>query len=182
MKGLSGSLFILYPVRRHVAGTRDPYQVSDVGAGFVLSWKGNTKLLVGRKNEDGELIQAISDSMCIAIPKSVYIQFQFGRSSDLEHPSLDHLDFSGLHRDRHTMNPNPFRKVCARLQCGVRFGVGFVLERACGEECRKCSGLAFQRQCRYFDFRPHYGVKLEKKCGIPVLKVTYPRPSRCLLN
>lgn len=52
-----------------LVGLRDPYNLADDGAGFVLAWQGNTKLLVGRKNEDKELIQVISDSMLIAIPK-----------------------------------------------------------------------------------------------------------------
>ncbi|EEB98149.1 hypothetical protein MPER_02395 [Moniliophthora perniciosa FA553] len=56
-------------VRYHMKGLRDPYDIVDMGAGFVLSWRGNTKLLVARKNEADELIQVISDSMFIAIPK-----------------------------------------------------------------------------------------------------------------
>lgn len=51
------------------AGSRDPYQLDNEGAGFVLTWLGNTKLLIARKNEDRELMQVISDSMFIAIPK-----------------------------------------------------------------------------------------------------------------
>lgn len=65
----------------------------------------------------------------------------------------------------------PFRKICARLRSGVRFGIGFVLERACGVECLKCFGPAFHRKCRHFDFRPHYEVMLEKKVEVPMIKV-----------
>ena len=50
-------------------GSRDPYKLSDDGAGFVLSWQNNVKILVVEKNDDAELIQITSDSMCIAIPK-----------------------------------------------------------------------------------------------------------------
>ncbi|KAG6896107.1 hypothetical protein C0992_010276 [Termitomyces sp. T32_za158] len=44
-------------------------KLDNEGAGFVLTWLGNTKLLIARKNEDKELMQVISDSMFIAIPK-----------------------------------------------------------------------------------------------------------------
>lgn len=68
MKGWLQCLSYLFRLTRS-PGTRDPYQVNDAGAGFVLSWQGNPKLLVGQKNEDKELIQVLSDSMLIAIPK-----------------------------------------------------------------------------------------------------------------
>lgn len=66
---------------------------------------------------------------------------------------------------------NPFRKIIAKVRSGVRFGVGFVLERACGDECNTCSGSAFHRKCRYFEFLPHHQVRLEKKVTVPSIKV-----------
>lgn len=71
--------------------------------------------------------------------------------------------------------------VCAKLRSGVCFGVGFVLERACGPECDQCSGKPFDRQCRLFKFKPHYDVKLEYKDTVPEIKVTLP-PFRCPYN
>ena len=60
----------LLSVTTHASsGSRDPYNLSDDGAGFVLSWQNNVKILVGGKNDDAEFIQITSDSMCIAIPK-----------------------------------------------------------------------------------------------------------------
>ena len=64
--------------------------------------------------------------------------------------------------------------VCAKFRSGVCFGVGFVLERACGPECDRCSGKPFDRQCRLFDFKPHYDVKLEWKDSVPEIKVSCP--------
>lgn len=61
--------------------------------------------------------------------------------------------------------------MCAKLSSGVRFGVGIVLERACGPECPRCSGSAFHRTCRLFSFRPHYEVMLERKNEPPKEKV-----------
>ncbi|KAJ6628726.1 golgi-body localization protein domain-containing protein [Mycena sp. CBHHK59/15] len=142
-------------VRYQMKGSRDPYKVSGSGAGFVLAWQGNPKLLIARENTDKELIQVISDSMLIAIP-----------------------DFSSLipkakrKRRQHAQagNARPFQKICAKFRSGVRFGIGFVMERSCGTECSTCSGSPFHRKCRLFIFRPHYDVKLQKKPHIPVIK------------
>ena len=41
------------------------------GAGFALCWEGNPQLLINQKNEQNELIQMISESMSIIIPKYV---------------------------------------------------------------------------------------------------------------
>ncbi|KAL0070669.1 Protein SABRE [Marasmius tenuissimus] len=128
-------------VRYHMKGLRDPYEITDKGAGFVLSWRGNTKLLVGRDNESKELIQVISDSLHIGIPE--LRRFPSQQSA-------------------------PFKKTCAKILSGVRFGFGFVFERACGPSCTSCKGAPFYRKCRYFQFKPHHLVKLETKDFIPM--------------
>lgn len=53
----------------HIKGSRDPYTVLHNGAGFALCWSVNTRILVGQPNEDDELIQAISDTMSVAVPR-----------------------------------------------------------------------------------------------------------------
>ncbi|THV08447.1 hypothetical protein K435DRAFT_11362 [Dendrothele bispora CBS 962.96] len=128
-------------VRYYMKGLRDPHDTLTAGSGFVLAWEGNTKLLIGRKNEEKELVQIISDTMSIAIPKLASLPAQPARE---------------------------FRKTCAKLSSGVCFGVGFVFERSCGPSCPTCRGTPFNRQCRYFDFKPHYEVKMEKKNHIPL--------------
>ncbi|KAF8076499.1 golgi-body localization protein domain-containing protein [Lyophyllum atratum] len=90
-------------VRFHMKGSRDPHKLSDEGAGF---------------NEDKELIQVISDSMLIAIP-------------NLEH--LYPRNQEPMFSRRIPESSKPFRKICVKVRSGVRFGVGFVLERACGK-------------------------------------------------
>lgn len=53
-----------------------------------------------------------------------------------------------------------FAKVCAKFLGGVRWGMGIQLERTCRDHtCDRCSGSLFERQCRFFDFKPHYEVK-----------------------
>ncbi|KAJ3853573.1 golgi-body localization protein domain-containing protein [Lentinula lateritia] len=129
-------------IRLHMKGLRDPYEIIDVGAGFLYSWQGHTKLLIGRKNDDGELIQVISDSMVIAIPNLEKLPRKY---------------------------PSSVRKICAKFLSGVKFGLGFALERSCGINCHSCTGSPFHRQCRFFNFKPHYLVRLEKKPGTPDL-------------
>ncbi|KAJ7179036.1 golgi-body localization protein domain-containing protein [Mycena filopes] len=141
-------------VRFQMKGLRDPYNINGAGAGFVLAWQGSPRLLVAQENHDKELIQVTSDSMIIAIP-----------------------DFSNLmpksKRKPRTLeagNPRPFQKICAKFRSGVCFGIGFVMERSCGPECSACSGSPFHRKCRFYDFLPHYDIKLQKKPRIPERK------------
>ncbi|KAF8639713.1 hypothetical protein AX17_000975 [Amanita inopinata Kibby_2008] len=136
----------------HMKGSRDPYDTTDVGAGFVLLWQGNTRVLVNRQNEDKELIQVLSNTLIFAIP------------------DLDEVAYNQPQDSHSNRNGTTLRKICAKFQSGVRFGVGFVLERSCGDNCSHCTGPAFQRRCRFFDFLPHYMVKLEKKTAIPDIK------------
>ncbi|KAI5893473.1 uncharacterized protein SCHCODRAFT_02747457 [Schizophyllum commune H4-8] len=136
-----------YDVRYVMKGSRDPASLHGDGAGFVLVWQGNPKILVGLPNPDNEVIQVVSNSMFMAIPNLG--QCQYG--------AVDRRDFK-------------YTKVMAKLRSGVRFGLGFVCERSCGEECEKCAGDPFNRSCRLFDFAPHYGVFLEKKAKPPLPK------------
>ncbi|KAJ7180202.1 golgi-body localization protein domain-containing protein [Mycena crocata] len=142
-------------VRYQMKGLRDPYNINGAGAGFVLAWQGNPKLLIGQENDDMELIQVTSDSMVIAIPDF---------SSHLPRSKRKHRQYSDAEK------PRPFQKICAKFRSGVCFGIGFVMERSCGPECSACSGAAFYRKCRLYDFLPHYKVKLQKKPQIPARK------------
>ncbi|KAJ7068375.1 golgi-body localization protein domain-containing protein [Mycena amicta] len=142
-------------VRYQMKGLRDPYIVHGAGAGFVLAWQGNPRLLVAQKNHHKELIQVFSESMVIAVPDFSHLLPKTKRKR---------------RRDGDSEKIRPFAKICAKLRSGVCFGVGFVMERACGPECTKCSGSPFHRNCRFYDFRPHYDVKLEKKPRVPEIK------------
>ncbi|EGO01866.1 hypothetical protein SERLA73DRAFT_71025 [Serpula lacrymans var. lacrymans S7.3] len=147
-------------VRLYMKGSRDPYIVRDEGAGFALCWQGLPKVLIGFANEDQEVVQVVSDTMLIMIPKF--------------DPEIDLLRSHSKHHAQpvpnHGGHEHSCLKTCAKFTSGVRFGVGFVLERSCGPECSECRGTAFDRQCRHFSFRPHYDVKLEKKARPPITK------------
>lgn len=61
-----------------------------------------------------------------------------------------------------TPSTRTFQKVLAKLDGGVRVGVGFSFERSCRQDCKQCPPNAspFHRQCRIFAFKPHYQVAL----------------------
>ncbi|OCH92936.1 hypothetical protein OBBRIDRAFT_802282 [Obba rivulosa] len=143
-----------HEVHLHIKGSRDPYELGGRGAGFALCWKGDPQLTIGHRNPESELIQVISNSMLVVIPN---LEDAYGQDGRRIPPARR----KGARR---------YQKVCAKVTSGVCFGVGFVLERTCGPECTKCTGNAFQRQCRFFKFRPHYTVKLEKKERVPEIK------------
>ncbi|KAF7292415.1 hypothetical protein HMN09_01225600 [Mycena chlorophos] len=140
-------------IRYQMKGLRDPYIIHGTGAGFALAWQGSPRLLIGQKNHHQELIQVFSESMVIAVPDFTHL-----------------LPKTKRKRRAEAEKPRPFAKICAKLGSGVCFGVGFVMERACGPECDACTGAAFHRKCRFYDFRPHYDVKLEKKARVPEMK------------
>ncbi|KZT12507.1 uncharacterized protein LAESUDRAFT_638973 [Laetiporus sulphureus 93-53] len=149
-----------HDVHFHMKGSRDPHELGGTGAGFALCWQGNPRLLIGQPNEQQELVQLVSNSMLIIIPN---VQDTWGTNVHL--PSASAAPFF-----TYSSRQSRDFKVCAKLSSGVRFGVGCVLEHSCGPECPKCSGKPFDRDCRFFDFRPHYSVKPENKQRRPEYK------------
>ncbi|PFH52812.1 hypothetical protein AMATHDRAFT_139321 [Amanita thiersii Skay4041] len=151
----------------HMKGSHNPYDTIGTGAGFVLAWQGNSKLLINCNNVDKELFQVTSDTLIFAIPEYVsFIRYM----TLIDEYSLDETMYNHSHPAYLRGITTKFRKICAKFQSGVRFGIGCVLERSCGIECPNCKGPALQRKCRLFDFAPHYAVKLEKKAAIPKIK------------
>jgi hypothetical protein len=50
-------------------GSRDPYAVNGLGAGFALAWRNGTRLTIAQPNKQYETIQIASDELLIAIPE-----------------------------------------------------------------------------------------------------------------
>lgn len=157
------------------SGSRDPYHVIGIGAGFDFCWDGNVAIKVGHPNKEKELIQLTSDSMMVTIPKCVitvtpvlpcksnnrrshkYVQDGsiIGNLSEPSSGRQAKKDSSASACDSEND-----RKVCAKFRNGIRLGVGITLERTCGMECNKCQGDDFSRDCRFFTFIPHHQVIL----------------------
>ncbi|EUC67503.1 Apt1 domain protein [Rhizoctonia solani AG-3 Rhs1AP] len=136
-----------------IKGSRDPYEISGNGAGFALCWSGNPEISVGCYPEDKELVQFRGDRMVLGIPNLPTFADQ--RTSGTETPRGP---APGGHRSQ-------MQKICAKLTNGVKFGLGFALERRCGPDCtvKHTTGDS----CRLFAFRPHYEVKLRPSTADP---------------
>lgn len=153
------------PVHFHLKGTRDPYALTGFGAGFSKSWRGNVKFLLGLENPDQEFFQIESDEYILGIPnlRDYVDNAATGLAQDPSENTdrlTQHSSGTGDPRNRFGKEAE-FIKVCAKFINGVRWGLGAVLERACPPECTKgaCLGQStFHRQCRFFDFSPHWSV------------------------
>lgn len=87
----------------------------------------------------------------------------------LDHRATGHVDGKGGRDDAKIDKAREDRtsaalysKICAKFTNGARAGWGFFLERTCTDgDCKEdCSGSNRDRQCRIFDFAPHWKVVL----------------------
>lgn len=163
------------PVHFHLKGSRDPYVLHGFGAGFAKSWHGNVRFLIGLDNPDREFFQILSDSYVLGIPNLRDYIDSAATGLGTRDP-LDTSDASTQHSGgtsdllgRYRAVDQQFTKVCAKFINGVRWGMGIVLERACGADCSKASchdKSPFHRQCRIFDFIPHWKVHTKTAASI----------------
>ena len=148
-----------HDVHLHLRGTRQPYAVTGAGAGFVLVWRGDVELRLGRHLTDHEFLQVRSREHLLAIP-------------DLR-PLLDPagVGLASAARSPHAVLRRPdappplaLDKVAWHLAGGVRWGMGFVSEHTCTDAtCERtppCRGAPFDRACRVFGRIPHWRVRL----------------------
>ncbi|WFC96458.1 hypothetical protein MBRA1_003115 [Malassezia brasiliensis] len=167
---LQAKLHVTYAgeARLHLKGSRDPYQVSGTGAGWVLSWRDHVELRLGFHNEDQEFLQIVSGEHLLAIP-DLSGAVNVRRTGLREHvPSArEHLDAVLMHP--HLWHTPPLIKVAWRLRCGVRWGMGLVPERTCTDAtCThepRCHGAPFYRACRFFGRKPHWEVITRSREG-----------------
>lgn len=152
----------------HLKGSRDPYQVLGAGAGYAKVWRGDVRFLIGHDNPDHEVWQITSRDYVLGIPNlKEYVDSAAAgsvstqdRPEDPQDDSSSSLPWSG-HTNRSRLTE--FLKVTAKLSNGVRWGMGLKLERTCRDGCAKCDDhghSTFHRECRFFDFVPHYEVVL----------------------
>ncbi|GAA6043699.1 hypothetical protein JCM8097_007486 [Rhodosporidiobolus ruineniae] len=174
----------------HLKGTRDPYALTGFGAGFAKAWKGNVQFRIGFDNPDREFFQILSDEYILGIPNlrdyvdaaatgALPREIEAAEGDDRSARSAmtgsvdgayDAGDDNGSVDDSTAdEESNYWIKVCAKCINGVRWGLGLVPERTCRDECTK-SGCkersTFHRQCRFFDFIPHWQVHTKTAASI----------------
>ncbi|GJN94531.1 hypothetical protein Rhopal_007614-T1 [Rhodotorula paludigena] len=180
----------------HLKGTRDPYSLVGFGAGFAKAWKGNVQFRLGLENPDHEFFQVLSDQYVLGIPNlRDYVDaaatglstsegqdgtggplggaFAAGTDGVSAYAAStvggDEYD-TASHVTAEDDDISYWIKVCAKCVNGVRWGMGIRLERTCRDEsCDKptCTGMStFHRQCRIFDFIPHWHVHTKTAAAI----------------
>ncbi|GAA6060439.1 hypothetical protein JCM10212_000032 [Sporobolomyces blumeae] len=165
----------------HLKGSRDPHSLSEYGAGFAKSWTGNVKWRIGYDNPDYEFFQITSNSYVLGIPNlreyfdsaSAGAATQASNSPDNASVRSGETDFDDAMSDDMSAYDVPelekayWIKICAKCVGGVRWGMGLRCERTCrDDECTEagCRGRpTFERQCRFFDFIPHWEVKTKTR-------------------
>ena len=124
------------------------------GAGFMFCWRGDVVWKIATEKSLKDLSHVDSDEFILAIPDFTNEPLETDDFSDQEH---------GLSSSRtltHESSRNAvFRKVIMKLNGGVRWIAGLVLERQCPHNCTECGG---KRRCRAFNFLPHYDVHLKR--------------------
>ncbi|BGP20274.1 Protein SABRE [Rhodosporidiobolus nylandii] len=169
----------------HLKGSRDPYALTGFGAGFAKAWKGNVQFRIGFDNPDREFFQILADEYILGIPNlRDYVDAAatgalpyFNGTHERDDRSAGGSTFDGDEDDAGTASSddetneesNYWIKVCAKCINGVRWGMGLVCERTCRDECTKpgCKQAStFHRQCRFFDFIPHWQVHTKTAASI----------------
>jgi hypothetical protein len=174
---LHGNVEIYFPgnseVHLHLKGERDPYSITNKGAGFCMCWRDEVRILLGFDNHDREFLQVESDEFILGIPdlRDYEDNAATGLPKDMTESDDKSFRSSTPHSNttsRRYRRDALFIKVAAKFINGVRWGMGIILERSCrpGQCERGCTGAPFNRQCRFFDFIPHWQVKTRTKDGL----------------
>ncbi|KPM35702.1 UPF0648 protein C3H5.09c [Neonectria ditissima] len=121
-------------------GTRDPYQLTGNGAGFLMCWRNDVKWSVNAEDDPKRFIAIESSEYVLAIPDYSHEVREAARlQTELEKHTPD---------DKFKAEAT-FKKVVMKLSGKVQFLVGLIFERA------------IVNGRRSFDFRPHYDIVLK---------------------
>ncbi|KAI1340436.1 mitochondrial protein from FMP27-domain-containing protein [Xylariaceae sp. FL0016] len=121
-------------------GTRDPYQVTGNGAGFLMCWRNNVKWNIHTEDDPKRFMTVDSGEYVLAIPDYSHQVREASRSlAENESMSSENGYKAGA----------IFKKVVMKLSGNVQWMAGLVFERA------------IEGGKRSFDFKPHYDVVLK---------------------
>lgn len=121
-------------------GTRDPYQVTGNGAGFLMCWRNNVRWNVHTEDDPKRFMTVDSGEYVLAVPDySHQVREASHTVGETESVSSEDSYRSGA----------TFKKVVMKLSGNVQWMAGLVFERA------------IENGKRNFDFKPHYEVVLK---------------------
>lgn len=127
-------------------GSRDPYQVTGKGAGFVMCWRGNVQWSMGRDHEPQKFMKVEGDEFVLAIPS-----FNVASEGFQDRPPAT----AGSGTPSYSEDASArFKKVVMKLSGRLRFMIGLAFEQDLG------GSDDWKERKRSFDFIPHYAVTL----------------------
>lgn len=157
-------------VQLFLRGSRDPFLVTGIAAGWAMIWESPAELRLMYPNADGEMVQVSSAGHVLAVPDLTQLP-PLGSGLTAEAPSLL-PGYPVLHRAE-LLRPLRLSKVAWRLAGHVHWGLGMLSERTCRDDtCPRdppCRGPAFHRRCRWFGRRPHWEVMGRTREGLAAL-------------
>ncbi|KAK5997565.1 UPF0648 protein C3H5.09c [Cladobotryum mycophilum] len=122
-------------------GTRDPYQVTGHGAGFLMCWRNDIKWNINAEDDPKRFMTVDSGEYVLAIPDFSNQVREAARHQD--------EDESHIVDDSARFGAASFKKVVMKLSGRVQWMAGLIFERAIEEGKRS------------FEFKPHYEVALK---------------------
>ncbi|KAK3692192.1 mitochondrial protein from FMP27-domain-containing protein [Podospora appendiculata] len=121
-------------------GTRDPYQVTGNGAGFLMCWRNDVRWNIHADDDPTRFMSVESAEYVLAIPDYSHQV----REDKRRHGEDDSISSESSHK-----SGAAFKKVVMKLSGKVQVLAGLVFERA------------IEKGSRSFDFKPHYEVELK---------------------
>lgn len=121
-------------------GTRDPYQVTGNGAGFLMCWRNDVRWNINADDNPKQLMTVDSGEYVLAVPDYSY---QVRESARRRIEDSSHLAEDNLKQG------TAFKKVVMKLSGKVQWLAGLVFEKE------------IDNGHRSFDFIPHYDVVLK---------------------
>ncbi|KAI2639855.1 mitochondrial protein from FMP27-domain-containing protein [Hypomontagnella submonticulosa] len=121
-------------------GTRDPYNVTGNGAGFLMCWRNDVKWNVHTEDDPTKFMTVDSGEYVLAVPDYSHQAREASRRTGEEDSMSSENSFkSGA----------AFKKVVMKVSGNVQWMAGLVFERA------------IEKGTRSFQFKPHYEVVLK---------------------
>ncbi|KZZ90820.1 hypothetical protein AAL_07046 [Moelleriella libera RCEF 2490] len=121
-------------------GTRDPYQVTGNGAGFLMCWRNDVRWNINAEDDPKQFMTVDSGEYILAVPDYSHQVRETVRRRDQDHSVMTEDTFK---------DGAIFKKVVMKLSGKVQWLAGLLFERAIEDGKRN------------FSFRPHYEVALK---------------------
>ncbi|KAK4224768.1 mitochondrial protein from FMP27-domain-containing protein [Podospora fimiseda] len=121
-------------------GSRDPYQVTGTGAGFIMCWRNDVRWNIHTDDDPKRFMTVDSNEFVLAVPDY---------SHQVRETRRQHGEDESITSSSSYQSGAAFKKVVMKLSGKVQVLAGLVFERA------------IENGKRSFDFKPHYDVVLK---------------------